>query len=317
MLVPAMGAHAPYWGSVTASVNWCEPDYVYTPYIAEWWNTLTSFPIFALALYGFFVGLRQGYSKRVLAPLLLMAVVGFGSMAFHGTLQKWGQAIDELAMIWAAAALVFAVFEIDVRVQRAWLAPALLLYCAAFSAAYFFLPEYFVWFLLSYIALVLTLFAGSLRFCGKAGDKNARLLLVVSAVLYAGGFFLLWLPDKLMCERVRDWQFHALFVSARPPKEERGDGRPRRKRAPPPPRARTLTPTHPYHARAQHITSTIGPWYLIMHVVYSFHERANAAKLKGYRRPLLVLHAGVLPIVELHVETGRKTPGKGRKTGLE
>jgi hypothetical protein len=100
-----MGAHAPYWGSVTASVNWCEPDYVYTPYIAEWWNTLTSFPIFALALYGFFVGLRQGYSKRVLAPLLLMAVVGFGSMAFHGTLQKWGQAIDELAMIWAAAAL--------------------------------------------------------------------------------------------------------------------------------------------------------------------------------------------------------------------
>ena len=251
MLVPAMGAHAPYWGSVTASVNWCEPDYVYTPYIAEWWNTLTSFPIFALALYGFFVGLRQGYSKRVLAPLLLMAVVGFGSMAFHGTLQKWGQAIDELAMIWAAAALVFAVFEIDVRVQRAWLAPALLLYCAAFSAAYFYLPEYFVWFLLSYIVLVLTLFAGSLRFCGKAGDKNARLLLVVSAVLYAGGFFLLWLPDKLMCERVRDWQFHALFVSARPPK----DGGPRRKRAPPPrahphthaPIPRTRAAHHEHH----------------------------------------------------------------------
>ena len=46
----------------------------------------------------------------------------------------------------------------------------------------------------------------------------------------------------------------------------------------------------------------MGPWYLIMHVVFSFHERAHAAKLKGFQKPLLVLHAGVLPIVEFVVD---------------
>jgi len=188
-----------------SSVDWCEHNYLYSPYVAEWWNTLTSFPIFALALYGFIIGVREGYSKRVLAPLLLMSVVGFGSMCFHGTLQKWGQAIDELAMIWAAAALAFAVYEIDVKVRRLWLAPALVAYCASFSVAYFFLPEYFVWFLLSYIVLVLILFVGALRFCGSASDGNVRTMLGVAAVMYAGGFFLLWLPDKLLCEKVQDW----------------------------------------------------------------------------------------------------------------
>jgi hypothetical protein len=144
-----------------------------------------------------------------------MSSVGFGSMAFHGTLQKWGQAMDELSMIWAAAALVFAVLEIDVGVKRTWLGPALVVYCAFFSVVYFYLD--FAWFLGSYIALVLTLFAGSLRFCGKTQNRNVKLLLGVSAVLYAGGFLFLWLPDKLLCEKVQPYQFHALFVSALPP----------------------------------------------------------------------------------------------------
>lgn len=130
-----------YWGPITASVNWCEPDYVYTRHVAEFWNTATSFPIFALAFYGFLVGLRQGYEVRVLLPLLFMAVVGVGSMAFHGTLQLWGQALDELAMIWAAASLLYAVLEPTPVVRRKWLAPALTLYCTSFSVAYFFLPE--------------------------------------------------------------------------------------------------------------------------------------------------------------------------------
>ena len=47
-----------------------------------------------------------------------------------------------------------------------------------------------------------------------------------------------------------------------------------------------------------------------MHVVFSFHERAHAAKLKGFQKPLLVLHAGVLPIVEFVVDVERV---KGRR----
>ena len=61
----------------------------------------------------------------------------------------------------------------------------------------------------------------------------------------------------------------------------------------------------------------MGPWYLIMHVVFAFHERAHAARVKGFKRPLLLLHAGVLPVVEfVDLEAGRrKTPARKGKQG--
>ncbi len=31
-----------FWGPRTASVDWCEPNYVHTFWIAEFWNTLSS-----------------------------------------------------------------------------------------------------------------------------------------------------------------------------------------------------------------------------------------------------------------------------------
>ena len=34
-----------FWGPRTASVDWCEPNYVVSHYVAEWWNTLTSVSI--------------------------------------------------------------------------------------------------------------------------------------------------------------------------------------------------------------------------------------------------------------------------------
>ena len=216
---------APYWGPPATSPDWCEQNYTVSPYIAEFWNFATSIPIFALAFYGFVFGLRQRYETRVLAPLLLMSIVGLGSCAFHGTLQLWGQALDELSMIWAAASLLYAVLEPSPTLLRPWLGPALATYCSAFSVAYFYLPEYFVWFLISYIVLVLSLFFGALRSYGAVRNASVRLMLVVSALFYVGGFALLWLPDKLMCSRVQPYQFHALF----------------------------------------HLTSTVGPWYLIQH----------------------------------------------------
>lgn len=91
-----------WWGRATASVNWCEEDYTLSDYVAEWWNTLSSLLI---ALAGLGAGVRLKNAGAEAAYLLLCAsllAVGVGSVAFHATLQKEHQSLDEVPMLWLA-----------------------------------------------------------------------------------------------------------------------------------------------------------------------------------------------------------------------
>ena len=84
-----------HWPAPTGDFNWCEPDYVYSPYLMELWNSLTSF--------GFVVGPLWLWGRtrdlEVRLNLLLVGAIGLGSAAFHGTLQYEAQLLDELPMI--------------------------------------------------------------------------------------------------------------------------------------------------------------------------------------------------------------------------
>ena len=35
-----------FWGPVTASIDWCEENYERTPYLAEFWNSISSLFLF-------------------------------------------------------------------------------------------------------------------------------------------------------------------------------------------------------------------------------------------------------------------------------
>lgn len=37
----ATPTEAPFWGPIDALVDWCEPNYAVTRYVAEFWNTLS------------------------------------------------------------------------------------------------------------------------------------------------------------------------------------------------------------------------------------------------------------------------------------
>jgi hypothetical protein len=40
-----------YWGDVDATIEWCEWNYVVTPYVAEFWNTVSSLVVLCAGQY--------------------------------------------------------------------------------------------------------------------------------------------------------------------------------------------------------------------------------------------------------------------------
>jgi dihydroceramidase len=94
-----MSPHRGFWGSRTSAVDWCEANYTKTPYVAEFWNTLSSLALCVVAMIGLRFAHRYRYPLRIVIAYVGVFLIGTGSVAFHGTLTRTGQAIDELSMV--------------------------------------------------------------------------------------------------------------------------------------------------------------------------------------------------------------------------
>ncbi|CAF1261747.1 unnamed protein product [Adineta steineri] len=109
----------------SSTVDWCEPNYVVSEYIAEFWNTVSN--IFFFLIPPIMIYLFRPYSKRVANGIailwILLIVIGIGSVYFHATLSLVGQLVDEISILWVVTA-GYALFLPDVylpqsfRVQR-------------------------------------------------------------------------------------------------------------------------------------------------------------------------------------------------------
>lgn len=200
-----------------ASVDWCEPNYAYSMYVAEWWNTVSSFVIAGAALAALFGLRRASMEGRFRLALVTVALVGLGSVAFHGTLLKLAQAADELPMIYVGLVLVYTL-RFRAEPHPAPGAPywklGLLIYAIGFTVAYFTLTEYFVLFILSYAAVVAFVAVRSVYLSFVADPNPVRQRLVTwAAGAYVGGVLALWLPERFLgCEHpAQSLQLHALF----------------------------------------------------------------------------------------------------------
>lgn len=76
-----------FWGLPTATIDWCEPNYQHSAYVAEFWNTLSNLLFVLLGLYGLRNSMTQGFEPRFHAQFVAVIVTGLGSAMFHGTLQ--------------------------------------------------------------------------------------------------------------------------------------------------------------------------------------------------------------------------------------
>ncbi|EGG19513.1 alkaline dihydroceramidase [Cavenderia fasciculata] len=108
-----------YIGIPSASIDWCELNYTVSPFICEFYNTLSSLIITFYAVYGighnaFHLKVinKHGFRNRLNLGLFSLAVVGIGSSAFHATLLYQNQLFDELPMIITSLIMLYILMTV-------------------------------------------------------------------------------------------------------------------------------------------------------------------------------------------------------------
>ncbi len=103
-----------YW-TKTSTVDWCEGTlhaYEHSRYVAELWNTLSSFVIVLVGMYNFERNKCFGRSKCLEQISSLTATVGISSIVFHATQWKIAQYVDEIAILFFVMSYFFILFGI-------------------------------------------------------------------------------------------------------------------------------------------------------------------------------------------------------------
>lgn len=141
-------------------------------------------------------------------------MVGIGSAAFHGTLLYQGQILDELPMVYAVLAFVYSVLEMDSdkKPTYKYSAHALISFAIVFTGVYLYLPDFFIFFVVAFICLVLTLtYQCSIIFRRPDTLAHQKFFIVGSMGFYIGGWLFFWVPEVLFCGTLQSFNFHALW----------------------------------------------------------------------------------------------------------
>jgi len=193
---------AGFWGPITANYDWCENNYVISYYIAEFFNTLSSFPIALAGLSFVRVAIRNRYGAPFVFAGLGLFVVGVGSIAFHGTLLREGQVLDEVPMLWSSLAFLWLGTSLRMGCAADSMAglrvgAGLGLYGLASTAVYF--GGGFEYFIISYALTVAAIAIISAIHVLPRRDAVAFPMVIFALVFYVGGMLLLWLPEQVLC----------------------------------------------------------------------------------------------------------------------
>ena len=218
----------------SSNVNWCEEDYKYTSYIAEWWNSISSLLMIFSGCYGY-VRHRSTAEEKYLWAFFFFGIVGFGSFLFHATLRRSTQLMDELPMLWVNSFFIYIVRTMDDPPGIRRRIDALIGICGTVSvtiATVLYDRENQTIFLLSYGTGVLYLIVRSAQFPSLdetvvmkkeegnddtirnrcCGPERAHEIMLEIGILFYGVAFFCWLVDRAFCnEWIRLLQLHSIW----------------------------------------------------------------------------------------------------------
>lgn len=99
-----------FWGPITSTVDWCETNYVHLSFVAELFNSASSLAMVFAGVLGIALH-RHVLERRFMLAYAMVSVVGLGSIAFHATLLRGPQMMDELPMLWLTLVIIFILLE--------------------------------------------------------------------------------------------------------------------------------------------------------------------------------------------------------------
>jgi dihydroceramidase len=193
-----------FWGPVTASIDWCEPNYVVSPYIAEFWNTISNIGLILLPLFGLYQTIRHRFETRMVLACVATLMVGLGSALFHGTLLFTCQLGDELPMLWAALVTLYSLIECEPKNRYPWLPYVM----TAFGTVWSILSP---WVHRHYPLAFEVVFISLEAICAylvipKIRETKSRPTKLLFYVGFVGSFVVAatcWLLDHFMCSTIK------------------------------------------------------------------------------------------------------------------
>ncbi|KDO22518.1 hypothetical protein SPRG_11702 [Saprolegnia parasitica CBS 223.65] len=198
-----------YWGTPTSTVDWCEDNYVWSYYIAEWWNSWSNVPPLLLALYALYKS-RLAYANDAQPMIIRYAyivplVIFSGSFAFHSTLTYAGQLLDELPMMYGT--LYFHYISLRYHATMKWV---LVAFAVGLTIALSIAGHAPLAFQSAYGFLTVALVVRSVVMHKQHKDVSQTRLLHLGSLLYAAGF-VLWIADQAFCPSAKQLHLHAIW----------------------------------------------------------------------------------------------------------
>ena len=176
-----------FWGNTDTSITFCEDKYTHLFWVSEFYNTISS-------LLYIFVGILF-FNKKTIKLSLSCISVGIGSIALHMTSRKYGQLLDESAMLIGS----FYILSEFINIYQMFIIPIII--------SYFYLNEYFIYFFiifgLSQIYIAFLLF--------KKLYKSDYFIYYIKYVFFFLVATICWFLDQTLCSYVQLFQLHAFW----------------------------------------------------------------------------------------------------------
>ena len=187
----------------SSPVDWCEENYAVVPWIAEFWNAVSSFAIGIPAVVGWTIYSKttfENHEPNMYILWLSNSIVSIGSIYFHGTLSIAGQVLDELPIVILSSYSMFVLYPLNTwqslrrrAVLFSWQSLVCVTLCLCLAGM--LVPELSHAVCVSMMPIVLVTYSVQFHRCQKKPWK-----MFISTVCIFGLALAAWLVDKFACE---------------------------------------------------------------------------------------------------------------------